>query len=146
MCLPLLAVVGSVVSGIGAAVGAMQTAASYQAQAEFHKRQAEMERDKGAFEASRAQEDANRTLGQQVANYSASGLQISGAPASVIDDTARSAALDIGAIRYGAKIRSSNEMFESRMAKMNASNAQTGAIFGFLSPVISGATKMASAY
>lgn len=142
MCIPALGLIGGIVSGIGSAVGAMQSAAAYEAQAKFHDRQAEMERDKGAFDASIKQKEARRVLGQQVANYSASGIQIDGSAGDVLADTGDQAQLDVDAIRYGANIRSSNEKFNATMARTNASSARTGAVFGFLSPVIKSATQM----
>lgn len=145
MCVPL-PLIGGIVSGVGSAIGAIQSANAYKAQAKFHERQAEMERDKGAFDAARQTERARQILGQQVANYSASGIQIDGSAADVIADTGSQAALDVGAIRYGADIRSSNERFEAQMARTNARGAQVGAVFGFASPIIDSATSMARAY
>ena len=139
MCTPLI---GGIITGIGSLVSARSQAAAARSQAQFHERQAAMERQRGAFEGARASDKARRLLGRQVANYAASGVQLSGSPGNIIDDSAAEAALDIGAIRYGAEARASNEQFRAQQSHASARSFIAAAPFGFLAPVIQGAAKL----
>lgn len=141
MCSPLI---GGIVSGIGSLMGSRSNAAAARAQARFHDRQAAMERQRGAFEGARAMDKARRLRGRQVANFAASGVQLSGSPGSVIDDSAAEAALDVQAIRYGAEARASNEQFQAQQSRKKARSIMSAAPIGFLTPVIAGAGKLLS--
>lgn len=133
MCTPLI---GGIVAGIGSLASARNQAAQARAQAQFHERQAAMERQRGSFEARQMTNKARRLAGQQVAGYAASGVQLAGSPGSIIDDTAAQAALDVGAIRYGADARVSNELYKARHSRANASRTMAAAPFAALAPVI----------
>ena len=135
MCTPLI---GGIITGIGSLVSARNQAAAARSQAQFHERQAAMERQRGAFEGARASDKARRLQGRQVANYAASGVQLSGSPGNVIDDSAAEAALDIGAIRQGAEVRASNELFRARQSRERARSIMAAAPFGFAAPLIEG--------
>ena len=140
MCLQVLGLLGGLVSGIGSAMGAAQQAAAYRAQAQLHERQAAAEREKGSYDARRVTDKAKAVVGMQIANYSANGLQIDGSPADVIVSSAKDAALDVAAVRYGAAIREGNEKYQAKIERMNASSASAAVPFALLSPVIGSAT------
>lgn len=146
MCGPALGLIGGLVSGIGSAMGAMQQAASLRAQSALYKRQAAMERDAGSYEAARKSEEARRAAGKQVAGFAANGFGLSGSPGYVLNDTAEQYALDVGAIRYGAAVKSDNLTYQSKIASMNASAAAASAPFAFLSPVLSAASKIGTPF
>ncbi|WP_136661705.1 hypothetical protein [Nitratireductor sp. XY-223] len=139
MCTPLI---GGVITGIGSLVSARNQAAAARSQAQFHERQAAMERQRGAFEGARATDKARRLHGQQIANYGASGVQLTGSPGNIIEDSAAEATLDIGAIRYGAETRASNELFRAQQSRANARSIMAAAPFGFIAPMIEGAAKV----
>lgn len=133
MCTPLI---GGLVAGIGSLVGASQQAAQARRQAQFQERQATMERQRGAYEARRFSDRARRLAGQQVANYAASGVQLDGSPGAIIDDSAAEAALDVGAIRYGAEAKVSNALYKAEQSRANARRIMAAAPFAAIAPVI----------
>ncbi len=152
MCAPMLGMVmglvGSVVQGIGAAQQAQAQADAYEAQAKLHARQAKAERQKGAYEAQKNEDKGKRVLGSQRAAFAAAGLQLNQST-SIIDsvsDTSAEIDLDTQAIRYGAVTRSSNEKYEGKIAKMNASAARDAAKFAMISPIIGGISKIGGAF
>jgi hypothetical protein len=138
----LLPLIGGIVSGIGSLAASQAQASAAQAQADIYDTQAQMELERGRFEADRSTRQARRIVGQQVANYAASGIELAGSPAAVIDDTATEAALDIGAIRYGADARSGNLSARAELQRQSAKATSSTAILGFLTPVISGASNI----
>ena len=141
MCTPII---GGIIAGIGSLMSASHQSAQAKAQAQFHERQAAMERQRGAFDARRVTSKARRLAGQQVANYAASGVQLAGSPGSIIDDTAAEAALDVGAIRYGAGARATNELYQAKLNRASARGIAAAAPFNFLAPVIGGAGRQIS--
>src|SRR5690606_8544899 len=100
------------------------------AQARAQRRQAGMELQRGAYEAGRQEDINDRRLADMRSSYLNSGIALSGSALEVIQDSATEASLDEQAIRYGAKVRSDNLMFESQMSKMNARNSMIGGILG----------------
>lgn len=147
MCGPMAIAAGlTLVSGIASGLGAYQQtqaqAAGYETQARLNDRQAQIEADKGAFEANRETEKARRLAGAQVANYAASGIQIDGSAGRIIEDSAAEASLDVGAVRYGAELRSSNEMFKGQVNRMNANSARSAGPLAFITPIIKGASSI----
>ena len=147
MCFPALAAIGAVVSGIGGALGAVQQSMAYQAQAEMHRRQAMLEREKDVFDANQQAKVVRRNVGEQVASFASNGVDVSsGSPLQVVTDTGTEGALDVAAIRYGARIKSDNETYSAKVASMNAGLAGAAAPFAFLSPILSAAPKIQSAF
>ena len=133
MCTPLI---GGIVAGIGSLVSASQQVGQARAQAQFHERQAAMERQRGAHGARRFSDRARRLAGQQVANYAAAGVQLDGSPGMLVDDSAAEAALDVGAIRYGADARVSNALYRAQQSGANAGRIRTAAPFAAIAPII----------
>ena len=133
MCTPLI---GGIIAGMGSLVAAGQQAAQARTQARFHERQAAMERQRGGHEARRFSDRARRLAGQQVANYAAAGLQLDGSPGSLIDNSAAEAALDVGAIRYGADARTSNALYRAQQSRANARRIRNAAPFAAIAPII----------
>jgi len=144
MCLPVLGVIGSVISGIGAAMGAAAQAASHRAQAEAQRRQADIERRMGAYKAERQQDQVDRVLGQQRANFAGTGLALTGGAADTIMDSATEGALDVAAIRWSSASQADTHMYNAKIEDMNAKSAQRSVPIAFLTPVISGVASYGS--
>ncbi|MEX3008360.1 hypothetical protein [Hoeflea sp. TYP-13] len=138
----ILKLVGAGLTGFAQLQSSRAQAKSLEAQAEFSERQAAIERQRGAFEADRARDKARRLQGQQVANFAASGVQIDGSAGNIIDDSAAEAALEVSSILYGAELRSDNEIYKSKTARVNAANTRSAAPILAIAPVIKGASRI----
>lgn len=133
----MLAIAGAVIQGVGGAMGAANQAASYKAQAAMDARQAELEREKGSYDAARTTERGTQAVGGVIAGAAASGLNPStGTTKEMVIQTGESAALDVAAIRYGARVASENSTNRASVNAFNARSASTAIPFAFLSPVI----------
>jgi hypothetical protein len=146
MCLPVLGLIGGVVSGIGAAMGANAEAASLEGQAKFKERQAVMEREAGGAKARQIQGQVDRTSGAQRAGFAANGIALSGSAEDVLIDSAEEGALDVATVRWNSNLAADNLKYQAKMDRMNAKTARRSAPLAFLSPVISGAASFAGEY
>ena len=150
MCAPIIGAVaslaGAVVSGIGQMQAMQAQNASLEYNARLQERQAAMERDRSAFEGQRFQTRYRRTLGQQIAAMSQSGIDPgAGTALSLIESDAEEADLDLGAIRYGGAVAASNAKAKAAgLRSQKASGFAMGA--AFLSPVLSGAARVGSTF
>jgi hypothetical protein len=138
--------IGAAISAAGTIASASAQSASYKAQAQYAQRQALMEQQKGAYEAARQNDRTTRQLANMRGQYLSSGIGLSGSAADVISDSATQASLDEQATRYNAQVASDNDVFQSRLARQNASSAMTGGYFGALAQGIGGVTKMLNPY
>jgi hypothetical protein len=146
MCLPVLGLIGGVVSGIGAAMGANAEAAGLEGQAKFKERQAIMEREAGGAKARQIQGQVDRTSGAQRAGFAANGIALSGSAEDVLIDSAEEGALDVATVRWNSALAADNLKYQAKMDRMNAKTARRSAPLAFLSPVISGAASFAGEY
>lgn len=163
MCAPLLAAVpaafasfssamgtiGTVASLAGtglSAVGAIQQGnaakASADAQAALDTRQATMTTLQGEYQAQRQQDKINQVTGSQIAGISGSGVDISGSPSDVIASSASEGALDVEAIRYGAKANSQNLVYQGQVARQSGQSAQTAGYLGAAGGLLGGLAKL----
>jgi hypothetical protein len=129
-------IVGAGLQALGSIQQGNAQAAGLEASAKYNERQAKIEADKGVYEAGLKKEEADRVLSKQRTGFAAMGLDFSGSAADVASDTGRSANMDIAAIRYGAKIKSTNYNYQAKVDKLNASTARTAGYIGALSPLI----------
>ena len=161
MCGMVLGALGAVVSAIGSIYQGKAQAAAYKAEAANHRANAKAKRlearmiaEEGAY-ASGQQIDANaRLTGDQVTAFAASGLDSSyGSAGDVIADSRREGEMDVAVIRrnasyrsrltgYGAKI----DIFQSKVALMNADSAKTAGYIGAIAPLINGFTGLGSSF
>ena len=146
MCLPALAIVGGIVSGIGAAMGAEANAASLDAQAKFKERQAQMEKMAGGIKAERTGEQVDRVLGNQRAGFAANGLALDGSAADVIAETATEGQLDIDTIRWNSNLSADNLRYQAKIDKMNAKAERRAAPLAFLAPTLNGIASYSSSF
>ena len=138
MCLPVLSVIGGVVSGIGAAMGANAQAAGLDASAKFKDRQAVMETEAGGAEARRIQGQVDRVGGAQRAGFAANGVALTGSAEDVLLDSAEEGALDVATVRWNSRLRADNLKYEAKIDRMNAKTAKRSAPLAFLAPTLSG--------
>lgn len=148
MCIPMavLGLASGLVSGIGAAQQANAQAASFESQAEFERRQADIELETGAYRAERRQDEVDRALGTQRAQYGASGLALSGTPADVIAESAQEGALDVAAIRWNSGLAAGNQRFRAQISESNARDARRAAPLAFAAPVLTGVARYGQSF
>lgn len=127
MCPPVLAAVGliaSIGSSVAGTIGAMQSAnaqaSAAEAQANLQRRQASIEQTAGQQEARRKQEQANKMIGTQLAQYAGSGVTIEGSPTDVMADTRRETFLDTQSVLWNTDLKSENLRYGAAISDMNA--------------------------
>jgi hypothetical protein len=147
MCIgAVLGLAGGIISGIGAAQAANAQAASYAMQAKAQERQANLLREQGSYEGARFTEQGRQLIGRQVAGFAENGVALNGSAGEVVRSTGQNLALDLSAKRYGQNIAIENELMGAKMNRYNAASAKSAAPMAFLSPVISGATRIAGSF
>lgn len=159
MCLPLLAaipagvasamstaatVAGAGISAYGAYSSGQAQAQSYETQGKYAQRNAVMEQQKGAYEAARLTDSNDRQLAGMRSQYLSSGIALDGSAVDVLSDSATEASLDEQAIKFGAKVRSDNLMFEFKLARSNGKSAKAGGVLGALGAVVGGLAQTAN--
>ena len=126
-----VAAVGSVVSG-AAQYGQSQRAANV---AEANAQEA---RNQGEAEAALIRERAGRLRGQNRANAGASGVDISGSFADVLDDNDISAELDAQTAIRNSKVQANNFKAQAKEDRSSGGAALIGAGFGAGTQALSG--------
>lgn len=142
MCVPMIGLLGGVISGIGSMAAASAQANAANANAAYMDRQAIIERQKADYEARRAEDRAKNLRGKQIAMAGASGLEAEGAIGEVLIDTQNQQSLDVQAIRYGGEVNATNFEYKASIERMNASNYQTAGMFNAASGAIGAFTKL----
>ena len=144
MCSPslVMAGLGAAASGLGSVMQMQSANAAAEAQARVHERQAKLERASASFEAKRFGRRYQRTLGQQLAALGDRGIDPSFA-APLIESDAEEADLDLGAIRFGGLVKSSNELGKADVARAGKSSGLAMGL-AFLTPVIKAGAKFTS--
>lgn len=145
MCFPALPAVagiaGSLMSAAGSIMAGNTQAAGSRAQAKAYQAQSENTFYQGEYEAGRVGDKAKQVMGQQIAGYSESGVNLTGSPSDVIASSASSAAMDIGAIRWSARSQAQNLEYQSKLEKINARSQQIGGYLGAAAGVLGGISK-----
>jgi hypothetical protein len=86
----------------------------------------------GQQEARRKQEDAQRMIGKQIAQYSGSGVTIEGSPTDVIADTTRETYLDQQAVIWNTNQKSENLRYGAAISDMNAKGYKQAGNFALI--------------
>lgn len=148
MCFPLLAPLltfaSTAVSAAGSAMGGMMANSQAKAQAAAQNRQATLEAMQGDYAAQRKQEQVNQVTGAQIAGTAASGVTLEGSPSDVIASTASQGALDVGAIKWGAKVRADTFNYEAQLSRIQGRNAMAGGIMSGIGGLVGGLGKLGS--
>lgn len=137
MCVPVAAVLGSLVSAASAFTGARAQSSQLRAQAKFAERQAELARETGAVEADRQRRAGERAFGSQIANFAKGGILLEGSPASVLSNIRTESELDTDRIRLSARAREDEQRFRSSLNRSRARAADIQGAFQTVSPIIS---------
>jgi multidrug efflux pump subunit AcrA (membrane-fusion protein) len=135
MCGPMLAIIGAVASFAGSmmqanaqASAAEAQANAYRAEAELQRRQALAEQMAGQREAAQKENQIAQIESQQRVSYASAGVRIdSGSVVDVAQDTVREGMLDVGAIQWGADVKSSNYNYAAQITDMKAKSQDNAA-------------------
>ena len=146
MCFPaaaaLMTFASTAMSAAGSVVGGMMQRNQANAQAAVDERQAKMLSMQGEYDAGQKQQQINQITGRQVAMANESGVTLAGSPTDIISSTAAQGALDVGAIRWGAKVKSDDLNYEAKLSRMQGQNAMAGGIMGGVGSVVGGLGKL----
>ena len=121
------------------AVSAYSSYATGQAQNKAAKANAKAAERKAEYDEQIHRERVKQLLSKQRAMIGKSGVEMSGSPLLLMEDTAKQGELDALAIRYGGKISASRY-------KAQAQAARTQQVLGVGSSLLTGATQAASFY
>lgn len=99
------------------------------------------ERNKAAYDENIHRESVRKLLSSQRALYGKSGVDMTGSPLLVMEDTAGQGELDALAIRYGGDIAAAKQRSSANLSRMQGKSAQTASYFQAGSTLLSGASQ-----
>jgi septal ring-binding cell division protein DamX len=129
----------AVVSAIGTAVSADAQRRAANTNADIQMEAAKAARQKAGYDEQRHRESIQKLLSAQRALYGKSGLEMSGSPLLVMEDTAGEGELDALAIRYGGDVAAARARSGANLSRMQARDVQTAGYFQAGSTLLSGA-------
>lgn len=103
--------------------------------------EAENARNKAAYEEQAHRENLKRILSSQQALYGKAGVDMSGTPLLVMEETAKQGELDALAIRYGGDVAAARARSEANLYKMKSSSAKSTGYMAAGSSLLTGASK-----
>ena len=134
--------IGTITSAFGGVASANAQAAQAEQQAALDDRQQQIEATRSSFQRRRVQGRVSQAIGQTRAAAAERGLFESGSVIDSADNTAREAAMDLEAIRFGSEAEQGNLRFQAASSRANASAARTGGMIGAFGTLAGGASQM----
>jgi len=131
----VIAAAGSVYSGEQSRKAASQNA-------DIQEQAAANAEAKAKYDEERHRKSVDKLLSAQRALYGKSGLDMSGSPLLVMEDTAAQGELDALAIRYGGSVAAAQQRSAANLSRMEGSAAQTSSYFKAGSSLLTGASKI----
>jgi len=98
------------------------------------------EKDKASYDENIHRDNVRKLLSTQRALYGKSGVDMTGSPLLVMEDTAAKSEIDALAIRHGGDIAAAQQRSAATLSKMRGKNAQTAGYIGAGSSLLSGAS------
>lgn len=136
-------------AGVGTA-GAIQSGKSQEDMAEYNAavatEDAKAAKYKAGYDEQAHRDQVRKTLSAQRAAYGASGVDMTGSPLLVMEDTAQQGELDALAIRYGGDVEASRQRSAANLYRMQGSSAKTSSYYQAGSTLLSGASSTLSNY
>jgi hypothetical protein len=120
-------VAGTIISAAAASYGAYQSYQTGKYNQRVAERDAEAAEAKAAYDANIHRDRVRRLISTQRALYGKSGVELTGSPLLVLEDTAAQGELDALAIRHGGSTSAARSRSEGRLAAMEG---RAGAIRG----------------
>ena len=132
------------------AAGALQAGKSQQDMAEYNARVAEQSAvaatEKAAYDEQIHREQVRKVLSKQRALYGKSGVDMTGSPLLVLEDTAKTGELDALAIRYGGEIEASRARSGAGLSKAQGSQARTASYLQAGTTLLTGGSQAYGGY
>ncbi len=130
MCEPITASMALMaVSTAASAGGAIYSGIKQEEAAEYSAKVAEQNAEaslkKAAYDEEAQREKVKRLLSTQRAAYGKSGVDLTGSPLLVLEDTAAQGELDALAIRYGGEIEAGQQKSKAELYRLQGQTAKT---------------------
>ncbi len=109
-----IALVVGATASVAGGISAMQQG---KAQAKALGQQAERQKEAGELEAARKRREARFLQGAQAARFAKAGVDITGTPLQVMEETAKQQELDAMLLRFGGDIAATRTKSEGELAK-----------------------------
>jgi len=129
----------AVVSAAGAIYSGEQSRKASSQNADIQEQAAANAEAKAKYDEDRHRQSVEKLLSAQRALYGKSGLDMSGSPLLVMEDTAAQGELDALAIRYGGDVSAAQSRSAANLSRMQASSYQTSSYFQAGSSLLTGA-------
>ncbi len=137
---PYLLVGSTALSVYGAIKQGQAASDAYRYNADLAKQNAAIAEAQGEAASQAQKVDAQRRMGAMIANYGASGGQLSdGSPADALAESARNATLDNLTLKYNYKLRGLGYTNQANLDSAGADNARTASYFSAASAAAGGA-------
>jgi len=144
------AAIAAIIAAVVAAASTMYASHEQSKAADYNKKVAEVEaenaQNKAAYEERAHRENLKRILSSQQALYGKAGVDMSGTPLLVMEESAEQGELDALAIRYGGDVAAARARSEANLYKMQSSSAKKTGYASAGSSLLTGAAKAYSAY
>ena len=98
--------------------------------------------DRAAYDETAHRAEIRRILSKQRAAYGRSGVDVSGSPLLVLEDTAMEGELDAMAIRYGGEVEAARKKSEASLLRQQGRNIRTASYFQAGSTLLTGAGRV----
>ena len=103
-------------------------------------------KDKAKAEEDAHRESVKRILSTQRALFAKSGVDMSGSPLLVMEDTARQGELDALTIRYGGDVAAARARSQANLMRMQGADKMTAGYIGAGTTLLTGATQMGMSF
>jgi hypothetical protein len=97
-------------------------------------------RDKAAYDEAMHREQVRKILSTQRALFGVSGVDMTGSPLLVMEDTAKKSELDALAIRYGGDVAAARERSQANLSRMQGEAVKTSSYYQAGSTLLQGAS------
>jgi hypothetical protein len=133
---------GFIIAAVVSAGGAVYAGAQEEKAAKKNERialdAAAAAKEKAAYEEAAHRERVRKLISSQRAAYGKSGVDTTGTPLLVLEDTAKQGELDALAIRYGGDVEEARRKSEASLYKLQGNTAKTSGYIGAGKSLLSG--------
>jgi hypothetical protein len=136
--------IGAAIAVAGAVYSGEQSRKAASQNADIQEQAAANAEAKAKYDEERHRKSVDKLLSAQRALYGKSGLDMSGSPLLVMEDTAAQGELDALAIRYGGSVTAGQQRSAANLSRMEGSSAQTSSYFKAGSSLLTGASAYGS--
>lgn len=136
-----IALVATAVSSAGQLYSGYQQSKAASYNAKVQEQAAVAAEQKAEYDETAHRQRVQSILSSQRALYGKSGVELTGSPLLVLEDTAKQGEMDALAIRYGGDVEAAQQRSGAALSKMQSSSALTSGVLGAGSSLLSGYSK-----